>query len=186
MIVPLRRKNAISRPEHNGGQLKMTATESLVAKFGEKTFQVSSFRDNMRVSVDSTRIHEILKYCKETLGFAMLVELTAVDYLEFPDAKDRFGVVYCLLNMTTGERLVVKTFVNDPDPSLASVFDLWGSADWLEREVFDMYGIKFEGHPDLRRLLMPDEFTSFPLRKDYPLRGRGERHNFSVIARAQS
>ena len=116
----------------------------------------------------------------------MLAELTAADYLKYPDARDRFGVIYVLTNIATGERLVVKTFVNDPDPTLPSVFPLWKAADWLEREVFDMYGIVFDGHPDLRRILMPEEFTSFPLRKDYPLRGRGERHNFPVITRAES
>jgi NADH-quinone oxidoreductase subunit C len=91
-----------------------------------------------------------------------------------------------LINTTTGERIIVKTHLNPPDLELPSVYPLWKSADWMEREVFDMFGIKFEGHPDLRRILMPDEFTAFPLRKDYPLKGRGERHNFPVITRAES
>ena len=91
-----------------------------------------------------------------------------------------------LLNIATGERVIVKTFLNEPDLSVASVFPLWQGADWMEREVYDMYGITFVGHPDLRRILMPEEFTSFPLRKDYPLRGRGERHNFPVLTRAES
>ncbi len=95
-------------------------------------------------------------------------------------------MIYCLLNTNTGERLVVKTMVNDPEPTVPTVVDLWMSADWLEREVYDMFGINFAGHPDLRRLLMPPEYTAFPLRKDYPLRGLGERHNFPVIARAES
>jgi NADH-quinone oxidoreductase subunit C len=116
----------------------------------------------------------------------MLAELTAVDYLEYPGATDRFGVVYGLLSTLTGERLIVKTFVNPPDPKLPSVVPLWRAADWMEREVFDMFGIVFTGHPDLRRILMPEEFTAFPLRKDYPLRGRGERHNFPVLTRAES
>jgi NADH-quinone oxidoreductase subunit C len=116
----------------------------------------------------------------------MLADLTAVDYLDYPDATDRFGVVYALLNTESGERVFVKTFVNDPDPSLPSAYPLWKGADWMEREVFDMFGIRFEGHPDLRRILMPEESESFPLRKDYPLRGRGERHNFPVITRAES
>jgi NADH-quinone oxidoreductase subunit C len=86
----------------------------------------------------------------------------------------------------TSERLFVKVFVNDPAPILPSVVALWSGANWLEREVYDMFGIRFEGHPDLRRILLPDEFTAFPLRKDYPLRGRGERHNFPVLTRTDS
>ena len=74
----------------------------------------------------------------------------------------------------------------DPGLKLDSVYPVWPGADWMEREVYDMFGIKFEGHPDLRRILMPEEFTAFPLRKDYPLKGRGERHNFPVITRAES
>ena len=91
-----------------------------------------------------------------------------------------------LLNMDTHERLVLKVGVDDPDPTIPSAVPLWRGADWMEREVFDMYGIKFEGHPDLRRILMPEEFAAFPLRKDYPLRGRGERHNFPRLTRNES
>jgi NADH-quinone oxidoreductase subunit C len=76
--------------------------------------------------------------------------------------------------------------VNEPDPTLPSVFSLWKGVDWMEREVYDMYGILFTNHPDLRRILMPEEFVGYPLRKDYPLRGKGERHNFPYIARAES
>ena len=92
----------------------------------------------------------------------MLVEMTAADYLEYPGATDRFGVMYVLLNTTTGERLIVKTFLNLPEVELPSVYPLWHSADWMEREIYDMFGITFEGHPDLRRILMPDEFTAYP------------------------
>jgi NADH-quinone oxidoreductase subunit C len=155
-------------------------------RFGAESFTASQFRDNHRVSVPAGEVHAFLAFLKEQCGFDMLVELSAADYLYYPDAKDRYGVWYILLDTSTGTRLVVKTFVNDPDPSLPSVFDLWKGSDWMEREVFDMYGIVFEGHPDLRRILMPDEFTAFPMRKDYPMRGRGERHNFPYISRAQS
>jgi NADH-quinone oxidoreductase subunit C len=146
----------------------------------------SSFRDNRRIVVPNEKVYSVLEHLWSQQGFDMLAELTAVDYLEYPTATDRFGVIYVVLNTTTGERLMVKTFVNPPEPKLPSVYPLWRSADWMEREVFDMYGIDFPGHPDLRRVLMPEEFTAFPLRKDYPLRGRGERHNFPVITRAES
>jgi NADH-quinone oxidoreductase subunit C len=160
--------------------------QALEARFGSGNFTTSVFRDNQRVIVKSERLLEFMKCLKEDQGFDMLAELTAVDYLKYPNASDRYGVIYGLLNTSTGERLWVKTHVNDPAPTVASVFPLWKGADWMEREVYDMYGILFDGHPDLRRILMPEAFTSFPLRKDYPLRGRGERHNFPVITRAES
>ena len=150
------------------------------------TLTESSFRDNRRWVVDAGHLVPVLTALRDEYGFDMLVDITAVDYLEADDAADRYGVVYPLLNTETGERLIVKTFVNDPDPELPTVTTLWRGADWMEREVYDMFGIRFTGHPDPRRILMPDEFTDFPLRKDYPLKGRGERHNFPVITRAES
>jgi NADH-quinone oxidoreductase subunit C len=163
----------------------MLEIETLHDRFGYGITE-STFRDNRRFLVPADKSYFVLEYLWRDQGFDMLVELTAVDYLEYPDATDRFGVLYGLINMSTGERVFVKTHLNPPDLQLPSVYPLWRSADWMEREVFDMYGITFAGHPDLRRILMPDEFTAFPLRKDYPLRGRGERHNFPVITRSES
>jgi NADH-quinone oxidoreductase subunit C len=156
---------------------------ALATRFDATT---NEFRDNRRLIVPAGRLLEALTSLKTELGFDLLVDITAADYLEYEGATDRFGVMYCLTNVATGERLVVKTFVNDPDPSLPSVYSLWKGADWMEREVYDMFGIRFAGHPDLRRILMPDEFSAYPLRKDYPLKGRGERHNFPVLTRAES
>ena len=161
----------------------MTDLQPLIDKFA---LLQSEFRDNRRVTVGADRLYALLATLKTSHGFDMLVDITCVDYLEYEGATDRFGVVYCLLNMETGERLIVKTFVNDPNPSLPTVTTLWLGADWLEREVWDMFGITFTGHHDLRRILMPDEFSAHPLRKDYPIKGRGERHNFPVITRSES
>ena len=163
----------------------MVELSVLQQKFGAELSE-SSFRDNRRIDVPAAKLFDLLSSLKSDRGFDMLIDLTAVDYLEYEGATDRFGVLYMLLNVTSGERLIVRTAVNLPDPKLPTVYSLWRSCDWLEREVFDMFGIVFEGHPDLRRILMPEEFTSFPLRKDYPLKGRGERHNFPVITRAGS
>jgi NADH-quinone oxidoreductase subunit C len=160
--------------------------DRLRRQFGPDAFTTSEFRDNFRLHVAPERLLAVLGFLKDPCGFDMLVELSAADYLHYPGARDRYGVWYVLLNTATGEQLVVKTFVNDPDPTLPSAFGLWKGADWMEREVFDMYGVVFDGHPDLRRILMPEEFTAYPLRKDYPLRGRGERHNFPVLTRAES
>jgi NADH-quinone oxidoreductase subunit C len=155
--------------------------------FGDGVFTTSLFRDNLRLHVAPARIGEVLKSLRDDCRFLLLAELGAVDYLGYPGrTRSRFEVHYVLRNLDTNEKLVVKVGVDDPDPSLPSAVPLWPGADWMEREVFDMYGIRFQGHPDLRRILMPEEFTAYPLRKDYPLRGRGERHNFPRLSRGES
>lgn len=164
--------------------MQMLELATLTERFGDQIAE-STFRDNRRFVVPHARIYAVLEYLKRS-GFDTLMEVTAIDYLEYEGATDRFGLVYVLVNTTTGERVIIKTFLNPPELDVPSAYPLWKSADWLEREVFDMFGIVFTGHPDLRRILMPEEFTAFPLRKDYPLKGRGERHNFPVITRAES
>jgi len=161
------------------------AIEKLTAAFGD-AIGTSDFRDNKRVTVPTENVYDALKLLKEQGGFDMLCDLGGIDYLGYPDATDRYCVVYALTNTTTGERLFVKAFANDPDPELPSVVPLWEAANWMEREVYDMFGVTFPGHPDLRRILLPDEFVNHPLRKDYPLRGFGERHNFPTVTRAES
>jgi NADH-quinone oxidoreductase subunit C len=146
----------------------------------------SEFRGDTRVVVPKKKLLGGMRLLKDERGFDLLVDVTCVDYLNYRDAADRFGLVYLLANTDTNERITVRVFINEPDLSVPSVFPLWSGAEWLEREVYDMFGIRFEGHPDLRRILMPEEFTAFPLRKDYPLQGRGERHNFPRIARAEA
>jgi NADH-quinone oxidoreductase subunit C len=146
----------------------------------------SEFRGDLRLVVPAASLLPVMERLKTAAGMDMLVDVTAVDLLEYEGATDRYRVVYLLLNTASGARLEVNTHVNDPEPSLPSVYGLWNAADWLEREVYDMYGVVFTGHPDFRRLLLPQEYTAFPLRKDYPVKGRGERHNFPVITRAES
>ena len=166
-----------------------TDLSALVAELLERVqaeATASEFRGDRRIVVPAARIHLVLEFLKQEKGFDLLVDLTTVDYLEYPDAVDRYGVVYVLANTASGERLIVKTMINPPKLELPTATDLWRGADWMEREVYDMFGINFAGHPDLRRILMPDEFTAFPLPKDYPLQGYGERHNFPVITRAES
>lgn len=143
------------------------------------------YRDNSRLMIPAESVYVILEYLKTQHQFDMLCDIAGIDYLGYPDASDRYGIVYSLTNIESGLRLFVKTFVNDPEPELASVTPLWDGANWMEREVFDMFGVKFVNHPDHRRILLPEEFTSYPLRKDYPLRGYGERHNMEVITRSE-
>ena len=146
----------------------------------------SEFRGQMRVVIAQPATFEALAFLKEERGYDMLVDVTCVDYLNYRDAEDRFGLVYLLANTATSERLIVRIMLNEPDLTVASIVPLYEGANWMEREVWDMFGIVFEGHPDLRRILMPEEFSAHPLRKDYPLQGRGERHNFPVLTRGEA
>jgi NADH-quinone oxidoreductase subunit C len=150
------------------------------------SLQVSEFRNESRVVLSKDKLLESMRLLKERRGFDLLVDVTCVDYLNYRDAENRFGLVYLLANTETNERLTVRVYLNEPELNVPSMVPLWAGANWFEREAFDMFGIHFDGHPDLRRILMPDEFTAFPLRKDYPLQGRGERHNFQRIARADA
>ena len=157
----------------------MSTEDALKSKFASEGLAFSVFRDNHRVIVPASSLFDTLAYLKNELHFDMLAELTAVDYLEYEGAKDRFGVVYVLVCTKTGERLVLKTHVNEPDPVLPSAYSLWKAADWLEREVYDMFGIKFEGHSDLRRILMPHDWEGHPQRKDYPLGYEEPQYSFN-------
>lgn len=126
---------------------------------------------------------DLIRFLRDeaSLGFSMFTDLTAIDYLRYPKAQpERFAVVYTLCSPSLGIKVQVKAFVAEGDPRLPSVADLFAGANWTEREVWDLYGIEFMGHPDLKRILMPDDYDGHPLRKDYPLRGRGERGNFPV------
>jgi NADH-quinone oxidoreductase subunit C len=162
------------------------ATTTLNALSAVVSAQASEFRGQTRATLAKEELLAAMNLLKEQRGFDLLVDITCVDYLNYRDAKDRFGLVYLLANTTTNERLTIRVYLNEPDLTVPSMVPLWAGANWLEREAWDMFGIRFEGHPDLRRILMPEEFAAFPLRKDYPLQGRGERHNFERITRAEA
>lgn len=161
----------------------MSANLPVVARFREKfaaeILSVEEFRGQAVISVKSTDAVGMLKFLRDDAEcpFDMLSDLTAVDYLRL-DAPERYAVVYQLLSMLRNERLRVKAYVSEARPEIGTVSGLWGNANWLEREVWDLYGIRFLGHPDPRRILMPDDYEGHPLRKDYPLKGRGERSHF--------
>jgi len=142
----------------------------------------TTFRGQTRLVVPAEMSLEVLGFLRDR-GFDLLVDVTCVDYLEYRGAKQRYGIVYLLASTATNQRITVRVFGDDPEPTVASVVPLWAAANWLEREVWDLFGIRFSGHPDLRRLVMPEEFTAHPLRKDYPMQGRGERHNFPILTR---
>ncbi|RMF77965.1 MAG: NADH-quinone oxidoreductase subunit C [Planctomycetota bacterium] len=141
--------------------------------------------DQLYVRVPPERLLEVCRFLHDDprTDMRQLCDLTCVDYLNFPNADDRYGVIYSLLSLRHNHRLWLKVFLNDPDPTVASVTGIWAGANWMEREVYDLFGVTFTGHPDLRRILCPDLITDHPLRKDYPLRGKGEREQFQVVKR---
>ena len=144
------------------------AVITLKGRFADSVISVTEFRDEVSVTVRKEDISEICSFLKENLGYNLLVDVTAVDY---QGKRPRFLVVYHLYSLPKKERLRLKAPVCESDPTIDSMYPIWKSANWLEREVFDLFGISFNKHPDMRRILMPAEWVGYPLRKDYPLQG---------------
>lgn len=160
--------------------------QKLQANYADALLAHEETRDGAAVVVGKDDAYALLEYLKTDaeLAYTYLVDVTAVDnsQLESELVKydyARFMVVYHLYSYGGHCRLRVKVPVHERDLRVRSVTSLWRCANWLERETYDMFGIAFEGHPALRRILMPDDFEGYPLRKDYPLRGRGERERFN-------
>lgn len=154
-------------------------------KFSEELLVNAEDKNGVVVVVNKDNLYSLLEFLKTDLAYSMLVDITAVDNSNLEEELmkydyARFMVVYHLYTFE-GEtpRIRVKVPVNDQDLKVSSVINLWKGANWLERETFDMFGIEFEGHPNLTRILMPEEYEGHPLRKDYPLRGHGERERFN-------
>ncbi|MFQ5904168.1 MAG: NADH-quinone oxidoreductase subunit C [Candidatus Binatia bacterium] len=141
----------------------------LQEKFAGKILESHSFRGDETIVIPREGVREIFGFLKEDpkLDFNFLTDITAVDYLG--KKEPRFEVVYHLYSLRTRHRLRVKVPVPEADPTVDSVTPLWRGANWLEREVWDMFGVRFLGHPDLRRVLLYEEFQGHPLRKDYPV-----------------
>ena len=138
-------------------------------KFPASVLEVKTFRDEVNVTVQKKEIFEICKflYSDPDLQYRMLTDLCGVDF--FPESP-RFEVVYLLYSMKRQQRLRLKIKVGDSE-SVSSVESIWKAADWLEREVYDLFGISFDNHPDLRRILLWDGYEGHPLRKDFPVEG---------------
>jgi NADH-quinone oxidoreductase subunit C len=181
------------------------ALQPLKAKFPDIKFFVGEFREMVTLVVPREHIVRVCNFLRDdpTLRYDMLAEINGVDYLNYPGAKHRFGVNYGLTSLPNNKRLWLKVFLDptrdttpgkdvrdeeviekgDPGLKLDSVTGVWPGAEWLEREVYDMFGIIFVGHPDLRRILTWNGYGSYPLRKDYPLRGIGERENYKIVTK---
>lgn len=147
------------------------------ARFGARVLAEYSFRGQSAVTVAPETLRELLVFLRDDVEIALdwLMDVGGVDYLGYPDDDDRewrFEVAYQLYSMKLNHRFRVKVGVRDDSVEVPSVWDLWAIANWEEREVYDMFGIRFAGHPNLRRILCHDEFVGHALRKDYPINKR--------------
>ncbi|MFA6916818.1 MAG: NADH-quinone oxidoreductase subunit C [Parachlamydiales bacterium] len=142
------------------------AVEKLKQELGENSFQIVEFRGETTIHVKKDQLKKALSALKQAAnGFEVLMDLTGVDYIQ-PHKHTK--VVYWLFNPTNYERIRVVVSVDREEP-LPSVTDLWIGANWYERELYDLFGVLFEGHPQLKRILMPDDWKGHPLRRDYAL-----------------
>jgi len=139
-------------------------TKGISDKFGVET---QEFRGEVTLVVPPQKIVPVLQTLRDESGFDFLIDITAVDY--FPAQEPRFHLVYHIVSTTTHQVLRLRALLNGNSPTIPTAEALWPNANWYEREVWDMFGIKFEGHSDLRRIIMPYEWEGHPLRKDYPL-----------------
>lgn len=146
------------------------AVIALKEKFASSVIDVKEFRGEVTVTVKKEDLIQICNFLKKDLKYNLLTDVTAVDYL---GKEPRFMMVYNLYSIPNKDRLRLKAPVAESDTTIDSAVPVWTTANWLEREVFDLFGINFIGHPDLRRILMTEDWVGHPLRKDYPLQGPG-------------
>ncbi|MBT14411.1 MAG: NADH-quinone oxidoreductase subunit C [Verrucomicrobiales bacterium] len=145
------------------------AVEKIETRFQNNILLKNSFRDELSLTVTKDSLIEIMTFCKKDLGFDYLVDLTAVDNL---GTNPRYEVVYELYSYSDSCHLRIKAGVDESEREVSSVVGLWPTANWHEREAFDMIGLTFSGHPDMRRILMWEGYPFYPLRKDFPLAGK--------------
>jgi len=146
--------------------------DKINSKYKGVILDTHNFRGDQTFTVQKNVLIDLFKFLRDdpSLDFKFLMDLTAVDYLNRKD--NRFEVVYHFYSLKHNHRLRVKVPVSEDDCTIDSVSSLWKTANWYEREVWDLYGIKFNGHPDMRRILLYEEFKGHPLRKDYPINKR--------------
>lgn len=142
--------------------------DGLSSEFSEDLIEVYQSCGHTYIRVEAGNIIEICKFLKNKHHFIYLTDIIGTDRYT---SDERFEVIYNMLNLRTQDRIFIKIRVEEEDPKVDTVTSVWKSASWLEREVYDMYGVRFEGHPDHRRIYMPEDFEYFPLRKEFPLLG---------------
>jgi len=148
--------------------------EELKSHLGEAASEAAPTLDGIfTIEVQPSAIIESLNFLRDHLegDFDMLTDLTAVDWMNYPETGERFEVVYLLCSTKSNHRVRVKCRLGETGPRVASATAVFKGAEWLEREVWDLFGIRFDGHPDLRRIMLWEDFEGHPLRKDFPTRG---------------
>ncbi len=145
------------------------AISSIKSALGSAVESTHEFRDEQTIVVKLDQLHAVMKHCRDQLGFDYLVDISSLDHA---DQEPRFEMVYELYSYKTGTHLRVRSKVAEDPGAVPTVTDLWPTANWHEREVYDMMGLTFTDHPDLRRILMWDGYPFYPLRKEFPLAGK--------------
>ncbi len=156
--------------------------EALKKSLANAVQDVVEFRDETTIVVYTAQLQPVMKFLRDTPGliYNFLSDISAVDYYPEYNRPGRFGVSYHLYSLLYNRRLRVKVFVDEEQAMVPTVFNIWPVANWLEREAFDMMGIYFEGHPDMRRILMPNDWQGHPHRRDYPLGYETIQFSFNV------
>ncbi len=151
-------------------ETKELISQKLKDNFPQTDFEFTEYRGELNIKFDKKFINPVCKFLKEDseLEFLLCEDITAVDWAV---RKNRFTVVYHIFSLKHNFRLVLKCDVEESDCNIDTVSSIWKTSNWQERECFDMYGIKFNNHPDMRRIYMPEEFEYYPLRKEFPLLG---------------
>lgn len=163
--------------------------EKIKDQFPDEVLDIREFRGQYTVTVKKDRIVEMCRYLHDepSLYFDFLADLCGLDFLG--KKENRFAVVYNMYSVRHRHRIMVMAEVAEPTPSIDSVLPVWAGANWHERECYDLFGIIFKGHPDLRRILLPEDWEGYPLRKDYPLKGPGPDQEWKgfkeVLSRAE-
>jgi NADH-quinone oxidoreductase subunit C len=148
--------------------------QAVQSKFPGAILEVVEYQGERTLVVRPERAKAVLAHLKQVEGFNFLVDISSAHWPE----EGRIDVVYVVRNLKSREQLRVRTPLPIEDPAVETVSDLWGTADWLEREVYDLMGVQFTGHPDLRRIMLPEDFEGHPLRKEYPMEGDDEWRNY--------
>ncbi|MBK7405749.1 MAG: NADH-quinone oxidoreductase subunit C [Phycisphaerales bacterium] len=189
----------MSESQKPGGTVDHAALRRVREAHPSLRLRATQFRGQTTLVLEPKDLHRVMSFLRDdpACSYCFLSDVAGVDYLGYPGGTPgRFAVLYNLISFDRDDRLFVKAYLDpsvptggieaDPALWLDSVTDLWPGAEWNEREVYDMFGIRFRNHPDLRRILTWEDFPAHPLRKDYPLRGRGEREAYRVLDRTSA